>query len=254
MFGDMENLKIIAIHKGVLKRRNASGICRDYHAFILRLSGCVRYTFCEKNLELCAGEILFVPMGTEYSYRAVSDEPCEYISVRFTAEHLDTAAKKYSFDGFQRSDEYINGLSELWKFGGNAEHYRCYSIFYELLAYLENLENLSYIDKKKSNIISPALAYLKKHIYDSDLKVETLIGLCGISGTYFDKIFRANYGTSPQKYISAKRLSHAKTLIDSGDFETIAEVAASAGFSDPLYFSRVFRKKYGISPSEYSKG
>ena len=34
----------------------------------------------------------------------------------------------------------------------------------------------------------------------------------------------------------------------------VAEVAASAGFSDPLYFSRVFRKKYGISPSEYSKG
>lgn len=250
MFSDMENLKIISIHRGIPKKRVANGICRDYHAFILRVSGCVRYLFEDKSIDLYAGDIIFLPKGVRYSYYALTSQPCEYISVRFTADCENTPLQKYSLYDFHLSDEYINNLSELWKFGGKAEHYRCYSIFYELLAYLENLSN---IDKKKSNILSPALTYMKKHIYDSDLKVETLIGLCGISGVYFNKIFRNIYGTSPQKYISAKRLSHAKTVIDSGDFDTIAEVAASAGFSDPLYFSRAFRKKYGLSPSEYAK-
>ena len=254
MFKNMENLKIINIHKGILKKSSAEGLCRDYHAFILRISGCVRYSFENKSIDLCAGNILFVPQGVNYSYKAMTSDPCEYIALRFEAKLSDAFPFRYPFEKFQLSDEYINNLSELWKFGGQSEHYRCYSIFYELLAYLENLEKLTYIDKKKSNIILPAIVYMKKYIYDSNLKIETLIKLCGISGVYFNKIFRTSYGMSPQKYISAKRLAHAKTVIDSGDFDTISEVALSVGFSDPLYFSRAFKKKYGISPSEYAKG
>ena len=90
-------------------------------------------------------------------------------------------------------------------------------------------------------------------IYDCDLKAEILPQLCGISGTYFRKIFQANYSVTPQKYILSKRLAHAKNIIDNGDYDTISEIAASVGYSDPLYFSRAFKKKYGISPSQYSK-
>ena len=253
MFQSMENLKILNVHKGVLKKSVSGEICRGFHAFILRLKGCVRYKFENKDIDINAGELIFVPKGTNYSYMALTDKPCEYISVRFDADLIDAKVSKYPFESFQLYDEYVNNLPELWKFGGQSEHYRCYSVFYELLAYLENLEKQSYIDKKKSGILSPAIAYMKKHIYDSDLKIETLINLCGISGVYFNKIFRTGYGMSPKKYISTKRLSHAKTIKDSGDFETISEVAASVGFSDPLYFSRAFKKKYGVSPSEYAK-
>ena len=56
---------------------------------------------------------------------------------------------------------------------------------------------------------------------------------------------------TPQKYIITKRLSYAKAILDSGNFETIAQVAAAAGYTDPLYFSQSFRKKYGFPPSRY---
>ena len=101
-------------------------------------------------------------------------------------------------------------------------------------------------------MITPAVDYIKKHIYDADLKTDNLHQLCGISGTYFRKIFLANFGTNPQSYILKRRLSHAKALLDSGDFTTISELAASVGYTDPLYFSRVFKKKYGESPSKYA--
>ena len=57
----------------------------------------------------------------------------------------------------------------------------------------------------------------------------------------------------PNQYITEKRLSYAQSLIDDGDFATISEISQSVGYSDPLYFSRLFKKKYGISPLNMSK-
>ena len=213
----------------------------------------MKYTFPNRSVDIPQGRIIFMPKDISYDYVCSSDDPCDYILINFEAELSEPAFCSYNFDGFQYADEFTNNMADYWKFGGQAEHYRCYSIFYSLLAYIENLESLTYGDKKKSDIILPAVSHLKKHIYDSDLKIETLIGLCGISDTYFQQIFKANYGTTPQKYILSKRLSYAKIIIDNGDFDTISQVSALVGYNDPLYFSRAFKKKYGVSPMQYAK-
>jgi len=250
MFKNIENLNITNISKGVAKRA-ASITSRKSNSFILRTGGTVRYNFPHKALTVKTGEIIFVPKGSTYNYETLSDVPGEYICINFNADVDSPVPTGYPFEGFQDADEFINTISELWRFGNQADHYRCYALFYNLLAYIENLQRQTYAHKRKSNIIAPAISYLKKHIYDSDLKTETLHELCGVSGTYFRKIFYANYGTSPQKYILSRRLSHAKAVINNGDFETITEVALCVGYNDPLYFSRAFKKKYGVSPSQY---
>ncbi len=252
MFKDIENLKIKDIYKGVT-RKHFSVICRKSNTFVFRTAGCSRYTFSDYSIDVHAGEIIFLPTGSSYEYISLTDTPCEYIALRFDADLTDALPCSYSFDNFQDIDEVKNNLVDLWKLGGQYEHYKCYSLFYNMLAYLEGLENQTYADKKKFNIISPAVSYLKKHIYDCDLKIETLHMLCGISGAYFRKIFQSNYGTSPQKYILGKRLSRAKSIIDNGDFDSISEIATAVGYSDPLYFSRAFKKAYGVSPSQYAK-
>ncbi len=173
--------------------------------------------------------------------------------VRFEDEILKTTPSKYSPDTFTDIEEFENNLTELWKFGGVAEHYRCYSIVYNVLYHIKTIEASTQANKSKYSIITPAIAYLKDNIYNCNLKIETLHRLCGISNTYFRKIFQSKYGTSPQKYVLTKRLSHAKNLIASGDFDSISEVANQAGFSDALYFSRIFKKTYGVSPSQYAK-
>ena len=137
----------------------------------------------------------------------------------------------------------------MYKFVTQADRYRCLSLLYSLLSHLSSEENAHY-DEEKFSIIAPAVAYLKKHVYDSSLKVDTLYHLCGISGTYFRKIFALRFGKTPQQYILSTRLSHAKSIIASGDFDTITEVALSVGFRDPLYFSKAYKKEYGVSPSE----
>lgn len=253
MFKDIENLKIITITSGTAKHRHSFVTCRKYNSFLLRLTGCTRYAFDGFHIDLHPGEIAYLPKGAGYEFSTLTDSPCNYVSVSFDGDTDDAVPSSYSFDGFQDADEFINSLYSLWNFGNKSEKYRCYSIFYNLLSYLEELENQDYVDKGKFSIISPAVSYLKSHIYDCDLNIEKLHNLCGISGTYFRDIFEAHYGTSPQKYISSKRLSHAKAVIDSGDYSSISEISVSVGYSDPLYFSRAFKKKYGMSPLQYAK-
>lgn len=252
MFKDIENLKIESIHKGTSKIYGVVS-SRKTSAFILRTSGSMHYDFYDYAIDVPCGSIIFLPEGSNYEYKAKDDILCGYVYINLSGDFSDVAPFSYSLERFQEIDEIINNMADLWKFGGQAEHYRCYSLLYSLLAYMETLENQAYTDKNKLNIISPALSYLKEHIYDCDLKTDILPKLCGISGTYFRKIFQANYTVSPQKYILGKRLSHAKSVIDSGNFDTVSEVAASVGYNDPLYFSRAFKKKYGMSPSQYAK-
>jgi len=252
MFKDIENLKIEDIQKGV--SYNQSHIKdRKSSSFVLRTKGVKKYDFAGQIIDVNEGEIILLPKGSSYTTYSLSDETTEFLSIRFNADLKDAKPCKFPLDNFSDLDELVNVLPDLWRFGGKSEHYRCYSVFYNLLSYLEFLENQSYMDKNKLSIIEPAVSYLKKHIYDSNLKTDGLCDMCSISGVYFRKIFSANFGMSPQKYILSKRLSHAKTIIDTGDYGSISEVASLVGYNDPLYFSRAFKKKYGLSPTEYAK-
>ena len=252
MFENIENLKIHSILKSKSKNKRAS-IHRDRNIFIIRITGCTQYEFKTKSFDIHPGEVIFIPKDENYMFSKLTDEECKYLSIRFDAKLTNAEPTAYSITEFEQFEELINKMEELWKFGNKAEHYKCYSIFYNFLSYIESRERMTDYDKKKLKILSPAITYIKKNIYNCELKVGELNKLCGISNVYFNKIFNDNFRTTPHKFISTKRLIHAKSILDSGDFESISEVAQSVGYSDPLYFSRAFKRKFGVSPSNYTK-
>ncbi len=252
MFGSIENLKIENIRRGT-SQPQSSVASRKSNAFIFRTEGNLRYFFHDRIMDTPAGNISFIPRGSAYN-TLVTQAPCKFVSIVFSADFPEPPRPfTKPLEGFHELEDFQNTLPDLWKFGSNAEHYKCYSFFYNLLSHLDFLENLTHPDNEKDNLIFSAVAHLKKHIYDCDLRIDCLHELCGISGTYFRKIFLSRYGESPQKYILSRRLSHAKAIIDSGDYSTISEVSFSVGYNDPLYFSRAFKRRYGISPFHYAQ-
>ena len=68
---------------------------------------------------------------------------------------------------------------------------------------------------------------------------------------YFRKLFKEEYGISPQKYIIGLRLQNAAGLMATG-YYSLKEVAAMSGYQDYRYFSVEFKRKYGVSPSAYA--
>ncbi|MEG1514233.1 MAG: response regulator [Clostridia bacterium] len=94
--------------------------------------------------------------------------------------------------------------------------------------------------------------YLKRHL-DKPLTLPLLCKRMGMSQTAISRLFRRFAGCSFVEYLTNARMESAKRLILSKPERMFKDVAASVGYADPLYFSRVFRAHTGFSPSEYAR-
>lgn len=86
----------------------------------------------------------------------------------------------------------------------------------------------------------------------STVTVGQLADMYKISTEHFIRSFKQAYGYTPQSYRTSFRISHAKKLLANTEL-SISAVAEQCGFDDQFYFSRIFKKSVGISPSEYKK-
>lgn len=103
--------------------------------------------------------------------------------------------------------------------------------------YVKELENILV-----SNISNPDF-----HIADAQEGIP-------LSDFYLKRLFKKETGVSPIEYLTQKRIAYSKQLLEGRSERTltIKEIAGMVGYSDPYYFSRVFKKVTGKSPSEYS--
>lgn len=86
-----------------------------------------------------------------------------------------------------------------------------------------------------------------------DLSVGDLAAMCDLSEYHFIHLFREYTGVSPYAYLTRLRLERAKDLMASTTMN-ISEIANAVGYSNPLYFSRLFRRHVGVSPSRFREG
>lgn len=249
MFENMENLELIDImRKPASKYREFKS--RFSHGFVFKISGESIYHFDNEKIIHRAGELLFIPKGEKYTLRCLCKDS-EYLLINFDAVNITPCVRKYSLNNYFEADYLYDNLESLWLMGGTVGRYKCLSIFYDIISYVSHQQNIDNSPKRNFAKISPAVKYLEKHIFDSDLRVENLYVLCNISDTHFRKLFKAHYSMNPAEYIKEKRLSRARFILESGDYESISEVANMAGFDDPLYFSKIFKAKYNVPPSAY---
>jgi AraC-like DNA-binding protein/mannose-6-phosphate isomerase-like protein (cupin superfamily) len=115
--------------------------------------------------------------------------------------------------------------------------------------------NSEEISETKSNKnvdrIKTILNYLEAN-YRHDISIEEIADVCGFSSSHFMKFFKKNMGDSFINYLNDYRLSMAaRTLLSSDD--NIIDIAADCGYDNLSYFNRIFKKKYGVTPSTYRK-
>lgn len=111
-----------------------------------------------------------------------------------------------------------------------------------------------YISNKSflsGNLFSQCSDYIKKN-YRENLSIALLESVFCVSGSYISRMFSKKYGMGPMQYMNYCRINEAKKLL-ANDKNTIAMISSKVGFKDPLYFSRVFLKQEGVSPTEYRK-
>jgi AraC-like DNA-binding protein len=87
---------------------------------------------------------------------------------------------------------------------------------------------------------------------NSEFGVTEFAGSMSVSRTLLHKKLTALTSQSASDFINAIRLKRSQELIASGEYN-ISEVAYAVGYNDPKYYSRIFRKYFGISPSDFMK-
>lgn len=231
--------------RGMKVHRNRSG-----HGLALHTSGVKVYLFDNgKKITVNPNEIIYLPKHSTYEVFSEINGDCFAIN-------FDISEEK-SFVPFAIKIKNANSVSEHFK---NAENIwwkksygyitKCKAELYQIIYTMQQEYFSEYISNNKLDIISPAVEYIHNEYTHKLISIENLADMCAITPEYFRKIFKSYYGISPLKYINELKISHAKELLESGMY-SVTDAALQSGYTDMSYFSREFKKKTGISPSNY---
>lgn len=116
------------------------------------------------------------------------------------------------------------------------------------LLFSKLLDQTAYIDTEKTRFI-PVLKYINMN-YQKSISLDDLAGVMSLNTGYFCSLFKKTFQVSPWQYVINTRLNKASLLLADNE-KSIREISFSVGFEDEFYFSRYFKKKFGISPLAY---
>ena len=168
-------------------------------------------------------------------------------------EKLSKSAEMFSMDAqryhiliellFTLRDKFKRGTPDLLLLGSiiNVIDYLC--------AHQQPLTGLP-LDKHLSSRLLDLINFIDSHCGEIT-SIEELAAQFKMSVSYMCRLFRDQLSTSPYKYLTEKRLEHAKDLLCSG--ASVIDAALDSGFYGSSVFIQRFKKKYGVTPNEYKK-
>ena len=103
---------------------------------------------------------------------------------------------------------------------------------------------------KSSSVINEAKIYMASHFTDPNLMLQDVAKAVNMSNSRFSTVFSQQTGQTFTEYLISLRLNKAKELLRETDMKS-SQVAMESGYNDSHYFSYIFKKNLGITPSEY---
>lgn len=194
------------------------------------------------------GQIFVIRPSELTTYTADKDDPWHYCWVGFqSALDLNTLLGDDVITAPECA-HIFRALIDSQSIHIDREWYVCGKI-YELLSILhsQTIPN----ENETVHYIRRAQNYIETN-FERELSVAKLAQSVNLDRAYFSKQFKRYTGKSPQSYIVDFRLKQAAELMVTHGFSP-GEAAKMSGYSDGVNFSRMFKRKYGVSPSVYSQ-
>lgn len=147
---------------------------------------------------------------------------------------------------------YIDRISSKWAL--RIEAMSSLSVVDEMVR--EMVESYSQLVRRYSQAnythnVRAAINYLRFHLSESDLSLKKIAQELGVNASYLSQQFNRETGKRLTEYLAELRVEEAKQLLRSSDTMTVSRVATAVGYSDVNYFSRIFRKYTGKTPTEF---
>ena len=205
--------------------------------------------------------VLFQPKQVQ-DYFYLGKDKTQVWFVHFTGREVRNILRHYEIptDGYilhtgisrEYEDLFRRMRDELVRCSWGYEEMLTY-LFRELLMTMHRrmTENAPRVSGFIQDEIDRARAFFDEH-YNEEISIEQYAVSRNMSTSWFNRSFRSAVGTSPMQYILDVRIRNAQTLLETTDY-SVTSIAALVGYENPMYFSRLFRKAKGLSPSKYRK-
>lgn len=208
-----------------------------------------------KKYNLSQGDIFVIYPGTIVKYQADEKDPWHYMWVNFyggEAKEIfaDTGISVLNpIMKIKNAEETISIIEKMptERSADTAVNLNFTANLYTFMSLI--VSNGLKKEGTENTYLESAVKYIKAHYYD-DISVEQIASHIGISRKYLFALFKKSLGISPKDYIIDYRIKRAKEFLKDKNLP-IGNIAYSVGYSDPLTFSKMFKLKVGISPTEY---
>ncbi len=223
------------------------------HEMLYISSGVGKVRFGQREYDVSQGDILFIPAGTEHTgpggpecgvIYLIADHPvppklCKPFIIKDDENNSIRAYFENIYEIFFRPDSDVS-----YK---RVEDMLC-EIIFELVL---NLHSQGEIDEDVEKLCFA----IKTSFQDAEFDLGTQMAKIAPSVTYLRRKFHNAMGVNPCRYLMMVRLNHAKKLIADkkhNDY-SFTQIAYLCGYSDERYFTRIFKKEFGVPPGEYYK-
>lgn len=245
----------------------------DFYELVLVTDGTAEHIVGDERFTIGKGDVLVMNVGSSHAYEnACGLHICNIMfrpDMLFTYENefrgingfnaLFRADDRKPFEGcihlspkdYEEIRELVCRLENEYTGSNCGRNALIHSYFTQIIVYISRLYGLP-VKKREIESITRAAEYIEEH-YMEDCVVKEAIAVSNYSRRHFSRLFSEVYGMSPQDYLLDTRIRHAAGYLRNSGL-SIAETAVKCGFSDSGYFSRVFKKRYGVLPSRYRSG
>ena len=233
----------------------------DYQLLYV-VSGKAHFYFDDAERIVTAGHMVLFQPRQEQHYEYFGTDKTEVYWVHFTGSNVKNILRRYDIP--LDTPVLYSGASAIYAYLFKEminELQTCRTGYEELLAmYLRQIlilvqrtrqEHGTSINTHIQEEMEYARRYFNEH-YNEQISIEDYAQSRNMSVSWFQRSFKQIVNYSPMQYILTIRMNNAASLLESTDY-SMAEISAIVGYDNPLYFSRLFKKQKGVSPSEYRK-
>ncbi len=204
--------------------------------------------------------VVYVPEESEYKIKFINCSTAEkYNCISINFKLYDKNNIPFCFDENIKTYSLQHSAHILQNFHELADSYQCAvrspmkitGLFYVLLADIGRCYHEKNNILPKYNVIAKGINMLESKCIN-DIKISDLAKICNVSPIYFRKLFKEYSNTTPMDYKLNALISQAKQHLVFSN-KPINEIADNLGFSSTTYFCRIFKKKTGLTPTQYIK-
>lgn len=220
----------------------------DYHITYL-LNGTMEVDYDSRTYLLKPGNFVLYPPNMPHKYRDYPDT--NRVWIHFTGQAISEILNEAHLSGgvyqtlpASQSESLLLQLVTVHNSASDIplEKGILTSLLYQLGQQCQRLpEGAPWLDK--------CAVYLVEH-YNSRVPVSVLADLCGLSQSRFLCLFKERFGMPPKEYQTRLRIRSCEAMLSATRL-SVSDIGRMAGYEDPLYFSRIFKKYTGLSPREF---